>query len=585
MFNGMMDPDLIRIAQEQMSRMSPADMARIQQQMMSNPDLMRMASESMKNMNPEDFKLAAEQLKHTRPEEMAEIGQKMANASPDEVAAMRAHADAQIKYQLSAAEMLKKQGNELHNQGKFDDALQKYKLAKENIREIPSFQSRKLLLACSLNLMACYLKTRQYDECIKEGSEVLAYDAKNLKALYRRGQAYKERGLLQDAVTDLSNALEVSPDDDIIGELLRDTKEQLIKEGGHCAPGRLVIEEITEEIENVPSGNNRSSSSEQIFDQPKKSGDSKSYNIANNGNLKSNSDSIDTLKKDPEAIRSFQNFISKADPTTLASLNMGQSQDVSPDMIKASSDMIGKMSPEELQKMLDMASSFQGNNPFLRGGSSDSPLNSGSIPPNVTPDMFKTASDMISKMPPDDLKKMFEMASLMKGKQSIPSAAAVDKKERNFSQSNFPSSSTTRAFGESSSSDNAFSNIINASEPNFPSSSTDLQEQMRNQMKDPAMRQMFTSMVKNMSPEMMANMGKQFGFDLSPEDAEKAQQAMSSISPEKLEKMMLWADRLQRGAECAKKTKNWFLGKSGLVFAICMLILAFILHRLGFIGS
>ncbi|KAL5081624.1 hypothetical protein RYX36_010045, partial [Vicia faba] len=349
---------------------------------------------------------------------------------------------------------------------------------------------RKLLLACSLNLMACYLKTRQYDECIKEGSEVLAYDAKNLKALYRRGQAYKERGLLQDAVTDLSNALEVSPDDDIIGELLRDTKEQLIKKGGHCAPGRLVIEEITEEVENVPSGNNRNSSTEQTIDQPKKSGDSsKSYNIANNGNLKSNSDSIDTLKKDPEAIRSFQNFISKADPATLDSLNIGQSQDVSPDMIKASSDMIGKMSPEELQKMFDMASSFQGNNPFLRGGSSDSPFNSGSVPPNVTPDMLKTTTDMISKMPPDDLKKMFEMASLMKGKESIPSAAAVDKKGRNLSQSNFSSSSTTRAFGESSSYDNAFSNIINASEPNFPSSSTDLQEQMRNQMKDPAMRQ------------------------------------------------------------------------------------------------
>ncbi|KAL5101585.1 hypothetical protein RYX36_005912 [Vicia faba] len=319
---------------------------------------------------------------------------------------------------------------------------------------------------------------------------VLAYDAKNLMALYRRGQAYKERGLLQDAVTDLSNALEVSPDDDIIGELLRDTKEQLIKEGGHCAPGRLVIEEITEEVENVPSGNNRNSSTEQTIDQPKKSGDSsKSYNIANNGNLKSNSDSIDTLKKDPEAIRSFQNFISKADPATLASLNIGQSQDVSPDMIKVSSDMIGKMSPEELQKMFDMASSFQGNNPFLRGGSSDSPFNSGSVPPNVTPDMLKTATDMISKMPPDDLKKMFEMASLMKGKESIPSAAAVDKKGGNLSQSNFPSSSTTRAFGESSSSDNAFSNIINASELNFPSSSTDLQEQMRNQMKDLAMRQ------------------------------------------------------------------------------------------------
>ncbi|KAL5069733.1 hypothetical protein RYX36_020620, partial [Vicia faba] len=315
--------------------------------------------------------------------------------------------------------------------------------------------------------------------------QVLAYDAKNLKALYRRGQAYKERGLLQDAVTDLSNALEVSPDDDIIGELLRcvPTPFHIVTHlviYNHLIMG-LVIEEITEEVENVPSGNNRNSSTEQTIDQPKKSGDSsKSYNIANNGNLKSNSDSIDTLKKDPEAIRSFQNFISKADPATLASLNIGQSQDVSPDMIKASSDMIGKMSPEELQKMFDMASSFQGNNPFLRGGSSDSPFNSGSVPPNVTPDMLKTATDMISKMPPDDLKKIFEMASLMKGKESIPSAAAVDKKGRNLSQSNFPSSSTTRAFGESSSSDNAFSNIINASEPNFPSSSTDLQEQMRN---------------------------------------------------------------------------------------------------------
>ncbi|KAM7522923.1 hypothetical protein LguiA_012825 [Lonicera macranthoides] len=592
MFNGMMDPEMIRLAQEQMSRMSPAELAKIQQQMMSNPELMKMASEGMKNMRPEDFKQAAEQLKHTRPDEMAEIGQKMANATPEEVAAMHARANAQMNYELNAAQMLKNQGNELHSQGRYNDALQKYLLAKTNLKGIPASKGRTLLLACSLNMMSCYLKTRQYDECIKEGSEVLVQDAENVKALYRRGQAYKEVGQLQDAISDLTKAHEVSPDDETIADVLRDAVERFTKEGGeHSSRKGVVIEEITEEVE-APSGNRKSAPAEYSVSQPQEiNGQNKSQRPTTSGGPSAaNTEYLQALKDDPESIRSFQNFLSHTNPETLAGLSGGNVDGISPDMVKMASNMMSKMPPEELQRMVQLATTFQGANPSLNKSSLDSSFksfNPGSVPPDVTPDMLKSATDMMSKLPPEELSKMFEMASSLRGKDPVPEGAPVrsngvrsdnrstnwesltsngdDSSSRGFLNSSFPSSSSPQS--------------------NFPSSSADLQEQLRNQMADPAMRQMFSSMVKNMSPETMANMSEQFGFKLSREDAEKAQQAMSSLSPDALDKMMRWADRIQRGVDGAKKTKNFLLGRSGMILAVCMLLLAFFLHRLGYIGS
>lgn len=585
----MMDPELIRLAQEQMNRMSPTEFAKIQEQMMANPELMRMASETMMNMRPEDLRNAAEQLKYARPEEMAEIGEKMANSSPEEIAAMRARADSQITYQINAAQMLKKQGNELHNKGKFNEASQKYLLAKKNLTGIPASKGRTLLLACSLNLMSCYLKTKQYDECIQEGTEVLAYDPKNVKALYRRGQAYKELGQLNDAVSDLNKAYGVSPEDETIGEVLRDVKEKLIKQGGEPAQRKLVIEEITEEA--VSTGNGKCSAMENCVTQPQENGACRKSQSGTNGeDLTTNSEYLQTLKDDPEAIRSFQNFMSNADPDTLAALSAGKSGEYSPDMIKTASNMISKMSPEELQRMVQMASSFQRENEYFPRGSLDSNFGSfrpGSVPPNLTPEMLKTATDMMNNMSTEERQKMLEMASSLRARDSVSTPASLN---TDGLSSKFPETRENSAvngnndMGESSSR-GSFSNLRSGSRSSFQPSTPGMQEQMRNQMKDPAMRQMFTSMIKNMSPEMMTNMGEQFGVKLSREDAEKAQQALSSISPENLDRMMRWADGIQKGAERARKAKNWLLGKPGMILAICMLILAIILHRLGYIGS
>ncbi|KQK06536.1 hypothetical protein BRADI_2g26880v3 [Brachypodium distachyon] len=370
----MMNPELMRLAQEQMSRMSPSVLARMQQQIMANPDLIKIASENIKNMRTEDFERAGQQLNQTSPEEMLDMIAKIASAKPEEFAAMKAQADAQMSYAVSGAKMLKQQGNELHGRGRYADAAAKYKLAKDNLKNIPlaSAAGQTLQSQCAVNLMACYLKTGKFVECVNEGSEVLSYDASNVKAYYRRGQAYKELGNLEAAVSDLSKAQGICPEDKTIAEVLRDAEEKLAMEGGEA---------------NLPNPLEGAGNSAQ-------------------------SESLEDLRNDPVTVN--------------------------------------------------------------------------------------------------------------------------------------------------------------------------LQEAMRKSMKDPAMRQMMASTMKNMSPDLLEMMSEQFGMKLSKKDAAKAQQAMSSLSQGDLDRMMNLVDRAQQGVEIAKKTKNWLFGRKGLVLPIAMLAVAFILHWLGF---
>ncbi|CAK9172007.1 unnamed protein product [Ilex paraguariensis] len=180
-------------------------------------------------------------------------------------------------------------------------------------------------------------------------------------------------------------------------------------------------------------------------------------------------------------------------------------------------------------------------------------------------------------MSPEELQKMFEITSSLKEKVSGSAAAAS-------LHSNGPKALETQgnfvvngdSFVESNS--QGFLNSRSAPQSSLPRSSSDLQEKLSNEMKDPAMQQVFLSMIKNMSPDMMANMSEQFGFKLLREDAEKAQQVMS---PGDLDRMMKWADRIQRRLEVARQ--NWLLGRAGMILAVCMLILA-VIHWLGFIG-
>lgn len=244
--------------------------------------------------------------------------------------------------------------------------------------------------------------------------------------------------------------------------------------------------------------------------------------------------------------RSFQNFISHTDPETLSAISGGKVEGISSDMLKTASNVIGKMSPEELQRMFQLASSFKGENSFPKSGSSVSP---GSIPPNLSPDMLKTASDMMGKMSPEDLQKMFQMASSLKGNEATSSSSSSsaagfpnspglvppnttpdmlkmatdmmgkispEERQRMFEmasslrgQERAPPTATSYSnglgpddlkirgnlnlngsnVGESSSSQ---STNLSSPQTSFLNPGADLQEQLRNQMKDPAMRQVYS---------------------------------------------------------------------------------------------
>ncbi|KAG6511124.1 outer envelope protein 61-like [Zingiber officinale] len=577
MYNGMMDPELMRLAQEQMSRLPPEELAKIQRQMMSNPELLKMATETMKNMKPEDVRQAAEQMRNRRTEDMVKVSERLASATPEEIASMKSFADAQVSYELSAAKMLKQQGNELHSQGQYNDAAEKYLHAKNTLKSISSSMARTLDLQCSLNLMSCYLKTNKFEDCIKEGSEVLTHDSRNVKALYRRGQSYKELGNLKAAVSDLRKAYELSPNDETIADVLRDANDKLIQAGGNTNMRRgVVIEEIVEEEnQGILSDSHRNTPAEYSVTPPvevvefSESNGQASRDDSADGFLKSFSD-------DPENIRLFQNYLSTSDPSTLKAMGL---QGISPEMIKSATDTINKMKPEELQKMFEVASSFKGKGP--------GDLKLGSELPEMTPEMVKMASETVSKMSPEELQRMMKVASSFNA-SSAPSqvADASTRGTENMAQSNTGSSSRTHSdVGERNSDDALLRSKMGQSSSDIPTSVASLQDNMQNSMRDPAMRQMFATMMKNMDPETMANMSQQFGINLSKEDAAKAQQAMSQLSASDLDKMMRWMEKAQRGIETAKRTKNWLLGRPGMILAIVMLILAFILHQLGFIGG
>lgn len=126
--------------------------------------------------------------------------------------------DMNTEEKIEAAGRKKEEGNTLFKAGKYGKASKRYEKAVKFIEYDSSFsdeekkQAKALKITCNLNEAACKLKMKAYKEAEKLCTKVLELDSRNVKALYRRSQAYMNQTDLDLAESDIKKALEIDPD-------------------------------------------------------------------------------------------------------------------------------------------------------------------------------------------------------------------------------------------------------------------------------------------------------------------------------------------------------------------------------------
>ncbi|XP_047069159.1 peptidyl-prolyl cis-trans isomerase FKBP62-like [Lolium rigidum] len=119
---------------------------------------------------------------------------------------------------IEAAAKKKEEGNVWFKMGKYAKASKRYEKAAKYIEYDSSYsedekkQSKALKISINLNDAACKLKLKDYKEAVKLCTKVLELESTNVKALYRRAQAYTALVDLELAELDIKKALEIDPD-------------------------------------------------------------------------------------------------------------------------------------------------------------------------------------------------------------------------------------------------------------------------------------------------------------------------------------------------------------------------------------
>ncbi|XP_020257230.1 peptidyl-prolyl cis-trans isomerase FKBP42 [Asparagus officinalis] len=147
----------------------------------------------------------------------------------DDIKDGKARSDMTVEERIEAADRRKVEGNNYFKEEKLEDAMQQYEMAIAYMGDDFMFQLfgkyRDMALAvknpCHLNIAACLIKLKRYEEAIGQCTVVLSEDENNVKALFRRGKARAELGQTDSAREDFEKARKHAPQDKAIVKELR----------------------------------------------------------------------------------------------------------------------------------------------------------------------------------------------------------------------------------------------------------------------------------------------------------------------------------------------------------------------------
>ncbi|KAG2428587.1 hypothetical protein HYH02_014289 [Chlamydomonas schloesseri] len=592
-----MDANTMQFAMEQMRKMSPEQLQQMQG-MMKNmpPDMMQQAMAQMKDMKPEDWERAKQQ---------------MSGMDGDTMARQAAQAQAQMagrtQYVLNASNQLKAEGNQLHGRGAFSEAAEKYERAKTNVVGMAGKEAADLARACTLNLSSCYLNLKQFSKCLEQCNSVLASEPANLKALYRRGQAYMGTGSWLDACADLEKALKLAKETDPsqagpIRDKLQETKDQVsvLRASGKLPAASASGSGSAAAMTAATSTSNDDGDGvvEEVKEAPAPPATSTAARAAASTGASTSSSSVG------------------AGP--LAGMDMDKMQEMvakNPEMLKQAQEMMKGMSDEQLRAMAKQMGVPDASIDALRGGLDPDLMAKvakvqSELPPELlrpdaardpesmkkvaemmakNPEMAKTMGEVLSSIDPSKLQEMAKQAGMPAGVTITPemakmaaesfknmspeelqaamaTASKMGPPPASLSASSADASSSTRAASAAGASTSGRSSATPAS------SSSSLAAAGLPPMPpgglDPRAA---AEMMAAMPPEQLAEMAKMMpggaGMAMTPEAIKMAAEMMKNMSPEEMARMTEMAASLQATAGAGSSAAGNSSGRSAVAAA------------------